>query len=470
MRKKTHEEFVEQVYGLVGNEYTVLGEYNGNKIKVLIKHNNEGCNNYEWGITPNSFLKGNRCPVCAGNIKYTYEEIKDYINNLGYELINDYKNNSTKLILKDKDNFYYFISLLSLHNNHLPNKFDKSNPYTIQNIKLWCKLNNKSFELISDTYKGNIKKLKWKCLKEDCNEIFEMSWNDIYDGRGCAICSGHQVGLSNCLTTKRPDLAKEWHPTLNGELTPGDVTIGSNIYVWWKCSKNSKHEWYTSINNRNNGDNCPYCSGHLASEDYNLLKDNPKLCEEWDYESNQKQPEEYTPSSGDYAYWKCKECGHKWKTKISNRNKINGTGCPECLKSKGEKKIDEVLIKNNLIKISQEVFNKLIDKDKYNKNYFIPQMKYDDLLGVRNGLLSYDFYIPKLNLIIEYDGEFHFRVIKYKNESIEDAEDRYKKQCIHDKMKSKYAVVDNNIDLLRIPYWEFDNIEVILDKYLINNN
>jgi len=49
MRKKTHEEFVEQVYGLVGNEYTVLGEYNGNKIKVLIKHNNEGCNNYEWG-------------------------------------------------------------------------------------------------------------------------------------------------------------------------------------------------------------------------------------------------------------------------------------------------------------------------------------------------------------------------------------------------------------------------------------
>jgi len=58
---------------------------------------------------------------------------------------------------------------------------------------------------------------------------------------------------------------------------------------------------------------------------------------------------------------------------------------------------------------------------------------------------------------------------KYKNEPIEQAKDRYKKQCIHDILKNKYAM-DNNINILRIPYWEYNNIEEILNNYLNINN
>ena len=48
-----------------------------------------------------------------------------------------------------------------------------------------------------------------------------------------------------------PELAKEWHPTKNGELTPYDVTHGSNKKVWWlgKCG----HEWEQIVKSRTNG-------------------------------------------------------------------------------------------------------------------------------------------------------------------------------------------------------------------------
>jgi hypothetical protein len=45
------------------------------------------------------------------------------------------------------------------------------------------------------------------------------------------------------LAEKYPNLANEWHPTKNGELSPYDVTNGSNKKVWWKCAKGNDHEW-----------------------------------------------------------------------------------------------------------------------------------------------------------------------------------------------------------------------------------
>jgi len=269
--------------------------------------------------------------------KLKYEEVKIYIEILSYQLVSkEYINARTKLILKDNDGYYYYICLDKLKQGRTPSKFHILNPYTIQNIKLWCKLNNKSFELLSDTYKGDREYLEWKCLKSDCGEIFEMNWQIIHRGSGCPFCSGHRVGLSNCLATKNPELIKEWHPILNGDLTPYDITGKTNKYVWWKCSKNPKHEWYTSVNNRNiKGVGCPYCSGFYASEDYNLLMDNPKLCEEWDYDKNEKLPEEYTPYSIKSVYWKCQN-NHKWRTSIRNRN-FRGDKCPYCSGRKSSK-------------------------------------------------------------------------------------------------------------------------------------
>lgn len=327
-------------------------------------------------------------------IRWNYNLVKQYFTDLGYDLIsNKYINVDSKLIFKDKNNYYYFNSLYNIK-IHIPEKFHTFNPYTIQNIKVWLKLNNKPFELISEIYEGCSKKLKWKCLKEECGETFEIDWDHVFGNDGCPFCTGHQVGISNCLATKKPDLAKEWHPTLNGDLTPYNVTCGSNKDVWWIC----------------------------------------------------------------------KECGYEWPALIKNRSKSNGTGCPECNNSKGEKEIDDILIKYNWIKIRQEDFDNLLDKN--NVRYYIPQKEFNDLVGLANRLLSYDFYLPKYNLLIEYQGEYHDQVIlNYKNEPRKLAEKRFKKQQEHDKRKKNYTLT-NNYNLLEIWYYDFDKIEEILNSEL----
>ena len=105
---------------------------------------------------------------------------------------------------------------------------------------------------------GSYKKVWWKCPKGDDHE-WRTSVECRSYGSGCPICSNRKVVKSNCLATLNPRLAKEWHPTKNGDLTPKDVTSSSGKKVWWKCSKG--HEWATTVNHRSNGRGCPYCSG-----------------------------------------------------------------------------------------------------------------------------------------------------------------------------------------------------------------
>ena len=57
-----------------------------------------------------------------------------------------------------------------------------------------------------------------------------------------------------------PNLANQWHPTLNGDLTPSDITKGSNKKVWWKCPKGEDHEWEARPNSRSKGSGCPICT------------------------------------------------------------------------------------------------------------------------------------------------------------------------------------------------------------------
>ena len=115
----------------------------------------------------------------------------------------------------------------------------------------------------------------------------------------------------------------------------------------------------------------------------------------------------------------------------------HGSRCPNCSKSKGELKISEILNTYNISYKSQQYF--------------------DGLIGVGNGLLSYDFYLPEINLLIEFQGQFHDGTSKLQTY------EEYEKQQEHDRRKRQYAK-DNNIKLLEIWYWDFDNIESILNK------
>lgn len=375
------------------------------------------------------------------------EEVILFIKKLGYELVdNEYTGSKQILTLLDEYGYLYNSNMSKLmHGKNNPLKFGKVNSYTIINIKLWCKYNNKQFELVSSNFEGSSVNLKWKCLIDNCGEIFEATWNNIIAGKNCGYCAGQRTGLSNCLATIYPELAKEFHIAKNKNFNIYNIHHGSNIEVWWKCLKNTKHEWKTSVSNRvTHNTGCPYCSGFYPSDDYNLLLINPALCEEWNYEKNEKNPEDYCPNSNEYVWWKCKE-DHEWNVKISDRN--GGTNCPYCNSSKGEMIIKDTLLEYNIPHDKEYTFN--------------------DLLGIDGGLLRYDvpvFYDDNKNilkLLIEYDGEFHFKKY-YEKQNFETLQ-------LHDKIKNKYCI-EHNIPLIRIPYWEFNNIKTIIKDILIDNN
>ncbi len=110
---------------------------------------------------------------------------------------------------------------------------------------------------------GSGKKVWWKCCKEHEWEAIIASRSR---GRNCPYCSGNRVCRDNCLATLYHGVASEWHPTLNGDVTPGDVLSKSGKRYWWLCVE--RHTWKASICSRtglNTG--CPHC--------FNLWWQNP---------------------------------------------------------------------------------------------------------------------------------------------------------------------------------------------------
>ena len=84
---------------------------------------------------------------------------------------------------------------------------------------------------------------------------------------GCPYCAGRKVlpGF-NDLASLEPETARQWHPELNGALTPRMVTAGSHRKVWWEC--NQGHVWKAAIYSRTGPQKCgcPACSGKVCSD------------------------------------------------------------------------------------------------------------------------------------------------------------------------------------------------------------
>ena len=178
----------------------------------------------------------------------------------------------------------------------------------------------------SDIAPNSDRKVWWKCSKG--HEWKTAVYNRTY-GYGCPYCSGRYVIKGqNDLQTVNPALALEWNYEKNEGLTPSDIAPNSDKKAWWQCSKG--HEWETTVNNRNNGRGCPYCSGKKTLMGFNDLQTiNPTLSKEWNYEKNiGLTPVDVTPNSNKKVWWKCHK-GHEWQTTVAHRN--SGTGCPYCL-------------------------------------------------------------------------------------------------------------------------------------------
>jgi len=102
----------------------------------------------------------------------------------------------------------------------------------------------------------------WKCSRE---HEWPAKISNRANGRGCPYCGGRggKLAPENSLAATRPDLAAQWHPTLNLPLTPHGVSRGSGKKVWWQCPINPAHVWEAHINNRTkpNGTGCRFCAG-----------------------------------------------------------------------------------------------------------------------------------------------------------------------------------------------------------------
>ena len=108
----------------------------------------------------------------------------------------------------------------------------------------------------------------WKCSKCGYEWKAKVANRSVLK-RGCPCCSEPArvvVSGKNDLKTKFPHIAKEWHPTKNGDLLPEQFAGGANKKVWWRCPLG--HEYQATINHRThpNGTDCPICySGRQTS-------------------------------------------------------------------------------------------------------------------------------------------------------------------------------------------------------------
>ena len=173
----------------------------------------------------------------------------------------------------------------------------------------------------------------WKCSK--CGYKYKLSVKQRAKNQNCPCCANRVVVAGiNDLSTTHPEIAKEWHPTKNGNLTPYMFTSGISQKVWWKCAT-CGHEWEASIKGRTHGSGCPLCTNSRVVAGINdLATIHPEIAKEWDYERNAPlAPNQVLAGSNKRVWWICSHCGHKWKTAVYHRA-IKGTGCTNCYYSK----------------------------------------------------------------------------------------------------------------------------------------
>ena len=231
--------------------------------------------------------------------------------------------------------------------------------------------------------KGSSKKVWWKC---DVAEDHEWKTSTT-DKVGCPYCSGANVVLSTSLQSTHPEIIKYWHPTKNKNVTPKNVSSGSNKIVWWKCPKADDHEYKASIKTKTRGDGCPICRGLKVIKSNSFAFLYPEQARKWHPTKNRELiPSNFTGQSHKKVWWKCDNAiDHEWKARIADIS--NGkSNCPYCLLTPQSKQelIVTFEIKTIFKNIDPKGFKTRLD----------------------GKLRAIDIFIPSLNLAVEFDGSY----------------------------------------------------------------
>lgn len=237
---------------------------------------------------------------------------------------------------------------------------------------------------------------------------FIQKANSHLNGNGCPTCGG----------VKRPT---------TGEFISNAIKIHGNKYnyslVNYVNSKTkvkiicSVHGEFEQTPDSHLKSLCPYCTDRYVKPNEFIKRSQKKHGYKYDYSlvnyiNNRIKVKIICPVHGEFYQYPS--------------DHTQGCGCPHCRESKGERVIRDFLITHNIFYISQHKFNDCIDKDK----------------------LPFDFYLPKFNMCIEFDGIQHF-----KPKSLFGGELGFKDRQNKDNIKTAYCD-KNNITLLRIRYDE----------------
>lgn len=136
----------------------------------------------------------------------------------------------------------------------------------------------------------------------------------------------------------------------------------------------------------------------------------------------------------------CQTHGEFWQRADHH---LNGVGCPSCKHSYGEEFIEKYLNEKGI---------------HYIRQYKIP----NEYLFCKNKRLYVDFYLPKHNIFIEFNGAQHYKPIEYFG-----GKQSFERQIERDNALKKYCI-DHKVKLIEIPYTEIDNINKILNKKIKN--
>ena len=199
--------------------------------------------------------------------------------------------------------------------------------------------------------------------------------------------------------------------------------------------------YLTSPANFKQGNRCPYCTNQKVHPKDSFGALYPSKAKYWS-PNNKKSPYEVAPKSGSKYKFICQDCGKEFKRSLASLNHFNtGVYCQDCNNSQLEEITKQILQKHNIT--------------------YTREVKFDKLLGLGGKYLSYDFYLPNFNLLLELQGIQHKEFRPGLHKTYAD----FERQLEHDRRKKQYSI-DHNINFLEIWYYDIDNIEQILTKQL----
>ena len=274
-------------------------------------------------------------------------------------------------------------------------------------------------------------KLKCKCLID--NNEWEALPQNLLNGHGCPKCSARNASERNIKSNEK--FVQDIH-TISPNITILSTYKNSTSKIKCKCSI-CKNEWGTVASNLISGKGCPICG--LKKRSLSLTKTHNNFINEMNSTNNSIEIISEYINTHTPIKCRCLNDGYVWEATPANL--LKGTGCPICSSSHGEQVISSIL-------------------DNMSIKYF-PQFKFDDCKNIRP--LPFDFYLPDFNICIEYDGQQHFRPVNFGGCTDEQANKSFESTKLTDSIKNQYCK-SHNIQLIRIPYFDYNNIEKIIQN------